>query len=189
MTQETDDALVARARSGDRAAFETLIERHYGAIHRIAWRHCGDPTDAEDIAQDVCIRMARAIGRFEGRSTFSTWYHGIALNAVRDLMRARGRRTAAMRAAGVAALVGGDEPDDGESRDDALWRAVRSLPERQREAVQLVHVEGLSHRIAAEAIGCAEATVSWHLFAARRKLKALLSTALPSNALPKRSGT
>jgi RNA polymerase sigma-70 factor (ECF subfamily) len=175
MMEESDDALLARARTGDRQAFEALVDRHYDSIHRIAWRHCGDRTEAEDIAQEVCIRIARAIRGFAGRAAFSTWYHAIAINAVRDAMRAKGRRAAAMKAVGVMALAGAALEVEAESLDDVLWAAVRALPERQREAVNLVYVEGLSHRDAARAIGCAEATLSWHLFAARQKLKMLLA--------------
>jgi RNA polymerase sigma-70 factor (ECF subfamily) len=176
MMEESDDALAKRAGTGDRKAFEILLDRHYAAIHRIAWRHCGDPTEAEDIAQDVCIRMARAIGGFAARSAFRTWCHAIVLNAVRDAMRAKARRAATVKAVEVMALADGGE-EQGDTREDALWFAVRGLPERQREAVQLVHVEGFSHQEAARAIGCAEATVSWHLFAARRTLKEILARA------------
>jgi RNA polymerase sigma-70 factor (ECF subfamily) len=178
MTEESDDALARRAGTGDRKAFETLLDRHYAAIHRIAWRHCGDATEAEDIAQDVCIRIAQAIAGFEARSAFKTWCHAIVLNAVRDALRARARRTVTMNAVAVMALAGGDT-DPGEGQEDALWSAVRGLPERQREAVQLVHVEGFSHKEAARTIGCAEATVSWHLFAARRTLRQMLTRAGP----------
>jgi RNA polymerase sigma-70 factor (ECF subfamily) len=176
MTEESDDALAKRAGTGDRKAFEALLDRHYATIHRIAWRHCGDATEAEDIAQDVCIRMARAIAGFEARSAFKTWCHAIVLNAVRDAMRARARRAVAMNAVAVMALADTGEVQ-GEDQEDALWSAVRGLPERQREAVHLVHVEGFSHKEAARAIGCAEATVSWHLFAARRMLKQMLTRA------------
>ena len=179
MTGESDDALAKRAKAGDPGAFETLLDRHYAAIHRIAWRHCGDPMEAEDIAQDVCIRMARAIRGFEGRAAFTTWYHRIVLNAVQDALRARARRTVMMRSLAMMALADGEEAPRGEDCEDALWSAVRALPARQREAVELVHVEGLSHKEAARAIGCAEATVSWHLFAARRTLKQMLTRAGP----------
>jgi RNA polymerase sigma-70 factor, ECF subfamily len=173
MTEETDDELVVRAQSGNRTAIETLVGRHYGAIHRIAWRHCGDRTEAEDIAQEACIRIAKSIVAFERRSSFTTWCHGIVLNVTRDALRARAR----VKAVAVAlAAAGPDEAGEPEATgiEDALWSAVRDLPERQREAVQLVYIEGLSHREAARAIGCAEATVSWHLFAARRAIKANL---------------
>jgi RNA polymerase sigma-70 factor (ECF subfamily) len=179
MKEEPDDVLATRAKAGDRRAFELLLDRHYDAMHRIAWRHCGDPTEAEDIAQDACIRVARAIGTFEGRSAFSTWVHAIVLNAVRDVMRGTSRRRVAMAAVAAMSLTepAGTAEEDG--REDALWSAVGALPDRQREAVQLVHVEGLSHREAASIIGCAEATVSWHLFAARRTLKQVLAGTEP----------
>ena len=174
MTEETDDALVVRAQSGSRAALETLVERHYASIHRVAWRHCGDRTEAEDVAQEACIRIASAIFGFERRSSFATWCHGIVLNVARDAVRARARvKAVAMAMATVGADNAGDADHAG-SAEDALWAAVRALPERQREAVQLVYLEGMSHRDAGRLIGCAEATVSWHLFAARRALKSML---------------
>lgn len=173
---EGDDALVARARAGDRRAFASLVARHYPMIHRLAWRCCGDRTEAEDIAQEVCVRVARGLAGFEGRSSFSSWLHGVTLNAARDAGRARARRTATLHGAAVAALIDATEPADG-GDDEALWQAVRALPPRQRDAVMLVHVEGMTHREAAEALGCAETTVSWHLFTARRQLKTMLARA------------
>jgi len=177
MTEETDDALVLSARRGNRAAVETLIDRHYDTLHRVAYRLCGDRSEAEDIAQEAAIRIARGLAGFEGRAVFSTWCHGVVLNAARDALRARKRRSATLVAAGAMAFSGVPmlaEPEPADP-DDGLWEAVRALPDRQREAVTLVYVEGLSHRDAAKAIGCAEATVSWHLFAARQKLKAQLA--------------
>ena len=90
-------------------------------------------------------------------------------------MRAKARRGAALTAMGaLVPAVPVESPDPG-TEDLRLWDAVRALPERQREAVQLVYVDGLSHKEAAGMIGCAEATVSWHLFAARRALKTTLA--------------
>lgn len=175
MSHETDDDLVALARGGDRRAFSALAARHYAALHRAAWRCCGDAAEAEDAAQEALIRIARAIGSFEGRAAFRSWAIGIAMNCARDILRARERRARMLREAGVAAAAEEaaaavlDDPEAG------LWDEVRALPEGQREAVLLVHVEGLSHREAADALGCAEATVSWRLFAARRRLKLRLS--------------
>ncbi len=173
---ESDDGLVARARAGDRRAFATLVARHYPMIHRLAWHCCGDRTEAEDIAQEVCLRVARGLAGFEGRSSLPSWLYGITLNAARDAGRARARRTATLQGAAVAAAIDAAEPAD-TGDDAALWQAVRELPPRQRDAVMLVHVEGLTHRQAAEALGCAETTVSWHLFTARRQLKTMLARA------------
>lgn len=171
---QSDDALVDRARRGDARAFDALAARHYEPIRRFAWRRCGNAADAEDIAQETLIRLAKNIDRFEGRSAFSTWVFGIALNAARDRGRAEARRTALTREAlALASLDEQAAPED--DMTDELWAAVDALPEPQRDAVLLVHVEGLSHRDAAQALGCAEATVSWRLFSARRRLKTALS--------------
>ena len=72
-SQISDEHLVKRAVRGDRAGFAALISRHYETIFRIAWKWCGNRDDAEDIAQDVCLRLARNIARFDGNSHFSTW--------------------------------------------------------------------------------------------------------------------
>lgn len=176
MSGASDDELVDQARRGNRRAFEALVSRHYGALHRFAWRVCGDAAEAEDVAQEALIRIANNLDGFEGRSAFRSWAFGIALNCARDLGRAKARRARVIEQAAVHARIdaeGGAGED--EAMEDELWAAVRRLPEAQRDAVLLVHVEGLSHGEAAKALGCAEATVSWRLFAARRKLKSDLA--------------
>ena len=66
-------ALVVRAQNGDPEAFGELIEDHYDLIYRTAWKWCGNRADAEDIAQDVCVKLGQAIAGFDGRSAFSSW--------------------------------------------------------------------------------------------------------------------
>ncbi|MDP9589782.1 UNVERIFIED_ORG: RNA polymerase sigma-70 factor (ECF subfamily) [Shinella zoogloeoides] len=167
--------LVEKAAQGDRQAFAALIESRYDFIHAVAWRWCGDRQDAEDVAQEVCIRLASAIRGFKGASRFSTWLYSVTLNAARDQMRKRRRaawRDAAYLREQVVLEAGRDE-DDGEE----LWQAVRQLPDRQRDAVLLIYGEGLSHAAAADVLGCAETTISWHVHEARKRLKVLLRDA------------
>jgi RNA polymerase sigma factor (sigma-70 family) len=167
-------ALIARALAGDRVAFGTLIEEHYDMIFRTAYKWSGTRSDAEDIAQEVCVKLATALKSFDGRSAFATWLYRITLNAVRDMQRAQGRRG---RGIGALKVVSPDEqPPDQEEATTAgqLWRAVRTLPEKQRDAVLLVYAEDLNHAAAAEIMGCKEATVSWHIFEAKRTLRGLL---------------
>lgn len=167
--------LVEKAAQGDRPAFAALIESRYDFIHAVAWRWCGDRQDAEDVAQEVCIRLASAIRGFKGASRFSTWLYSVTLNAARDQMRKR--RRAEWRDAAYlreqAVLDAGRAEDDGEE----LWQAVRQLPDRQRDAVLLIYGEGLSHAAAADVLGCAETTISWHVHEARKRLKVLLRDA------------
>lgn len=174
MRDETDQSLIDRAVAGDTAAFARLVERHYDFIYRVAWRWLGDQTDAEDLAQDVCVGLARAISGFRGDAAFTSWLYRVVLNRVRDVQRARKRRS---DSATVLAFEAVDaEPDTGPEDAAAasdLWRAVRKLPDKQRDATLLVYAEDRSHAEAAEVMGCAENTVSWHLHEARKSLKVM----------------
>jgi RNA polymerase sigma-70 factor (ECF subfamily) len=168
-----DGQLAARARDGDRAAFAALVERHYDFIFRVAFRLCGHRAEAEDIAHEVCVRLGRAIAGYRGGAAFTTWLYAIVLNAARDARRRSEREAARAQAFGLHAALAaaGNEADD---PADALWDAVRHLPDKQREAVTLVYGEGLSHAQAADVMAVSETTVSWHVHEAKKRLKALL---------------
>ncbi|MGB1539824.1 MAG: RNA polymerase sigma factor, partial [Rickettsiales bacterium] len=64
---------------GDASAFRALIDHHYGTIYKIAFKWCGHKQDAEDIAQEVCIKVARTIGSFKGDSAFTSWLYTITV--------------------------------------------------------------------------------------------------------------
>jgi len=173
-SREDDAELVARAQRGDRAAFAVLLEAHYERIYRLAYRWCGHREDAEDVAQEVAIKLAGALKGFDGRSAFTSWLYRIVLNAVRDRQRQGQRRMAQARA---LALVAEDEaPPEQEAglEDAALWAAVRTLPDKQREAVILVYAEDMSHAEAGTVMGIKEGTVSWYLAEARKTLRTVL---------------
>ncbi|UYO01389.1 MAG: RNA polymerase sigma factor [Devosia sp.] len=172
--QALTEALVVRARNGDPEAFSELIEDHYDRIYRTAWRWCGNRSDAEDIAQEVCVKVGQAIGRFDGRSAFSSWVYRITINAARDHLRAgqrRGRQTSA-----YAEVAPADQEAEQEMAvtTSQVWDAVRALPDKQRDAVLLVYAEDLSHAEAAAIMGIKEATVSFHVHEARKTLRGLL---------------
>ncbi|MFG6281967.1 sigma-70 family RNA polymerase sigma factor [Sphingomonas sp. S6] len=167
---DPDADLVAAAVAGDRDAFGTLIDRHYDRIHALAWQLTGSRSDAEDIAQDVCCALVRRIGSFRGEARFSTWLCGITFNACRDARR-RGRafRGLTERLAVIAGIGrGGDHAD----LHDAMWvkSAVMKLPAAYRDTVVLVAGQQLTHAEAATILGVAEATVSWRLHEARKRL-------------------
>lgn len=164
-----------RAASGERAAFALLAERHYDRIHALAWRWCGAASLAEDIAQETMVKMATAIGGFRGESAFSTWVYRIAYTTTLDQLRARARVVplAPGDMAELADGAGAGSPED-ELMDQDLWRAVRALPDQQRDAVLLVYGQDMSHGEAAEVMGCAEKTVSWHLHEAKKRLRVRL---------------
>ena len=175
-TEASDADLIAQARVGDRAAFATLVERHYDFVYRVAWRWCGRKADAEDVAQEVCARLGRAIRDYRGGGAFTSWLYALTLNAARDAIRKSARETVKTEAFGVHALISADEAEP-EDQAEALWAAVRNLPDKQRDAVLLVYGEGLSHAAAAEAMACAETTVSWHIHEAKKRLKQTMRSA------------
>ncbi|MFN3500889.1 MAG: RNA polymerase sigma factor [Allorhizobium sp.] len=170
---ETAD-LLARVRAGDARAFERLISEHYRFIYKTAFRWLGDKSDAEDVTQSVCMRLADAITRFDGRSKFTSWLYRVTLNAVRDLQRKNMRKVEQIKA--VSAMTSEDLAPDQEDqlRVNDIWRVVRQLPQKQRDAVLLVFGEQLSQAEAAEIMGCKEVTVSWHIHNARKSLRDLL---------------
>lgn len=168
------EALVRRAQNGDPDAFSELIADHYDCIYRTAWRWCGNRDDAEDIAQEVCVKLGTAIAGFDGRSAFSSWVYRITLNAVRDWQRAGARRGRHVRHYAEIAPTEAPPEQEAAATSTQLWAAVRRLPDQQRDAVLLVYAEELSHAQAADIMGIREATVSFHVHAARKSLRGLL---------------
>lgn len=85
-------ALVERARAGDEAAFARLVARCYDRVYRWALGRTGDPDEADDVTQDVLVRMHRHLGGYRGRAQFTTWLYQITRNAAIDRARRRERR-------------------------------------------------------------------------------------------------
>lgn len=177
---DSDEELAVRAGQGSnpqsRAAFEALLERYYDRIYQWAWRWCGSRANAEDIAQDVCVKLAGAIGAFRGDAALKTWIYRIAYTTTLDHMR-QNQRMVSVEPSEIISLFdvrAAQAPPD-EAVDGAeLWTAVRGLPGQQRDAVLLVYAEDMSHAEAADVMGCSEKTVSWHIHEAKKKLKAQL---------------
>ena len=175
--EPTDGELAARASEGDRGAFSELVGRHYDFVYRVAFRFTGRREDAEDLAQEVCTRLGRAIRGYQGGSAFTTWLYAIVANASRDFLRGRSREADKAQAYRSFALLENEAGAADEDPAEALWAAVRQLPDKQCEAVTLVYGEGLSHAEAAELMAVAEPTVSWHVHEAKKRLKAHLAAA------------
>ena len=178
MLQPTDDSeLAAQAVRGDREAFGRLVERHYDLIYRLAYRMLGSAADAEDIAQDVCLALATRIGQFSGRSRFTTWLCAIVLNQCRDFLRRR--KSSEGLAQKYAVLREADAADHADSQQRSSWLhdALSALEPNLRETAILVVAEDFSHAQAAEALGCAETTVSWRMHMVKKRLRACMDEA------------
>lgn len=166
-----DATIISSALRGETSAFEQLFDRHYPMIHSFAYRLCLRATDADDIAQETFIKAARGLPSFRG-GDFRSWLYRIAANCARDFHRDAARRTRVENQACAQMLADRNARSGDEA---AVSDALAGLPIEQREAVVLVYFEGLNHAEAARVLRCAETTVSWRLFRAKRKLRQLLS--------------
>lgn len=143
-----DDVLLARYADGDQSAARELAARHGSRLIGLAWRMLNDRAEAEDVAQDALLRLWRIAPNWEpGRAQVSTWLYRVASNLCTDRLRRR-RRTDV----GLEAVA--EPPDPAPSalermqqatRDAALQKALAGLPERQRQAVVLRHIEGCTN--------------------------------------------
>lgn len=177
MESKGDIGLIERARQGDAGAFERLLEDNYMLIYRAAYRFTGAREDAEDVAQEVCLKLARAIRGFRGGSSFRTWLYRVVINAAKDYIRKHATKRKHEEEFVREQFVAGN-PGKSEDGNDApgitaetLLMEIQKLPDKYRDALVLVHSEGLSHKEAGEALGCAESTVSWRVHEGKKKLK------------------
>lgn len=175
----SDAELIQRAtKRGDSAALRTLLDRHYHSIYAFAFKWCGHRQDAEDIAQEVCIKVARSLESFKGDSAFTSWLYRITANLARDVFRSRKARRD--REAGYMDFRAMDEaeptPEDNARRNEAL-NAVSALPDDLKATVLLVAGEGLSHKEAGAILNCAEGTVAWRMNKAKARLAHIMGDA------------
>ena len=174
----TVDEIVTRARAGDRAAFGVLVAQHYDRIYRLAWRFTGSRERAEDVAQDVVVKLAGGIRGFRGESAFSTWLFRLTYTTATDALRKTQRLhlVEPSKLAEMAEAADSTTPETHHLRRE-LWAAVRALPPQQCDAVTLVYGEDMTHAEAADVMGCSEKTVSWHVHEAKKRLRVQLEAA------------
>ena len=163
-----ETALIKQAQQGDRAAFESLLRVYYDVIYRIAYKWCGNQADAEDVTQNACIKLARSIEGFRFQSAFLTWLYPLVMNAAKDWTKARSRHPSAELSENTRA----EAPSaDNAVQANQTMAYIRTLPDKEKEALYLVFSEGLTHSAAAIVMECKESTVSWYIHEARKKLK------------------
>lgn len=179
MTTDEDAPLVARARAGDRAAFDALVVRHARSVGRLARRLVGNAEDAEDVVQETFVRVFQHLHSFRGQASFRTWSMHIALNLAQDRLRSR-RKTPSPRdlAAGIAPqdAVAPDHAASGRDDRAALERAVAELPPRQRLTLLMKVVDGLTHVDIAKVLGTTESAARVYLAMARSTLRRRLAS-------------
>ncbi len=163
MSAESDKQLARQAATGDRAALERLFRRHYATIYAFAQKICGDPIVAEDITQDVVVKLMGSIGTFDGRSAFTSWLYRVVLTKALDYRRKEFRRTRLKQAFGKLSDTTDPPRQEASVTASQLWDLLLQLPASERDVAILVLGEGLTHRETAEILDCPIGTVGWRL--------------------------
>jgi RNA polymerase sigma-70 factor (ECF subfamily) len=180
----TVTALVVRAQSGDRAAFEQLIERRVDRAFRTALAILGNEADARDATQEALLNAWRERRRLRDASRFDAWLGRILLNCCREALRGRRRRSVREIAASdlfdpVDAVAAPDPaPDDRAASLDTLERAVDRLPAGERALLVLHHLERRPLTEMADVFDVPVGTVKSRLHAARNALERALEAEL-----------
>ena len=174
-----DQALIRKAQGGDATAFAEVLDLHYDTIYRFAWKWCGHKTNAEDIAQLACMKLAGSLKQFRFQSAFTSWLYRLVISCAQDWQRSQARH--AHDEMPATETQGECSPAEDRIYLTQLLEQLGELGEGMKEAALLVHAEGLSHAEAGAILGVSESTISWRLHTIRRhmsKSEARLSNSL-----------
>jgi len=181
------DGRATHVTAGDPAAFRLLVERHSGAIFRLAFRMTGNESDAEDVVQETFLRAYRGLDQFEGRADFGTWLHRVAVNCALDHLRRVKRREEEFHAVSSADSEEDDVlsavPSGGPGPERLLLSAelqvriagaMAALSDRERAAFVLRHFEGCSIAEIGKVLNLRGGAVKNTIFRAVQKLREAL---------------
>ncbi|MFQ5503581.1 MAG: sigma-70 family RNA polymerase sigma factor [Planctomycetota bacterium] len=176
-----------RAPAEMESAFRMLLVRYQERIHKLVFRYTKDPLEAEDVTQEVFLKLYRKLDGFQWDSAFYTWLYRIAVNTAVDYM-GKTRRRPVQLSGDVTELGGRPDGETASSPDAALLRQERAmvthrileeLPEPYRTVLTLREFEDLSYLEIAEVLGCSLGTVESRLFRARARFRRILEERYP----------
>jgi len=172
---QPDPGILRKAQQGDERAFSIILRAYETPIFNYVLRLVGDRALAEDLTQEVFLRVYQGLPRFSLRCKFTTWLFQVTKNRVLDELRASDRRPRALVALeDVPPLEVVDAPVERVEAIDALWRAVEGLNVDLKMALLLRDIVGLSYTEIADSLEITLATVKWRIFKAREEVQAAL---------------
>lgn len=177
---DPDRALVNRALSGDAAAFRELFVKHRSNVARLVARLLGNPSEVEDVTQEVFLHVFRSLHLFRGEARFSTWLYRLTVNVVRMHLRQKRSRPQLVAEEPIPEQTpshGDDPPEavDRRKRIQALERLIAKLSPKKREVLILHDFEGVPAKEIAQILGIPVLTVRTRLFYARKALYAAIA--------------
>lgn len=186
VTAVNENKLVNKAVKGDNSAFEALMEKHMGIIYNIALRMATNQDDAEDMTQEIMIKIFRSLGSFKGNSKFSTWIYRVAVNTCLDELKKKKNKKHLSLDAEISGADGENQieiKDDSPSPEklaeqnelrDMVAAAVKLLSDEHRAVIVLRDIRGMSYSEIAGILGCSDGTVKSRISRARAQLKMIL---------------
>src|SRR5437868_7758414 len=173
--EQPDPEVLRRAQRGDERAFAQILRAYETPIFNYVYRIVGDRALAEDLTQEVFVRVYQALPRFSLRCKFTTWLFQVTKNRVLDELRARERRPVSpLTLDDIPPLESVDPPVERVETMDALWRAIEALNVDLKMALLLRDVVGLSYTEIADSLEITLATVKWRIYKAREEVQAAL---------------
>ena len=174
--QQPDLALLRNAQRGDERAFSIIVRSYETPVFNYVLRMVGDRSLAEDLTQDIFLRVFQAIPGFSLRCRFTTWLFQVSKNRVLDELRALERRPQSPVAVDdLPPLDVLDAPPERVETIDAVWRAVGDLNPDLKMALLLRDVVGLSYNEIADSLEITLATVKWRIYKARDEVQVALA--------------
>ena len=173
---QPDPSVLRKAQKGDREAFTEIVRAYETPIHNYILRLTGDRTLAEDLTQEVFVRVFNGLPRFSLRCKFTTWLFQVTKNRVLDELRARERRPHGMVAFDdIPPLETYDQPVERTETIEAIWRAVQDLNPDLKMALLLRDIVGLPYNEIADSLEITLSTVKWRIFKAREEVQLALA--------------
>ena len=173
---QPDLGVLRKAQRGDERAFSLIVRAYELPVFNYVLRLVGDRSLAEDLTQEVFIRVYQGLPNFSLRCQFTTWLFQVTKNRVLDELRARERRpNSFVSFDDVAPLESYDQPVERTETIDAIWRAVHDLNPDLKMALLLRDVVGMPYGEIAEALEITLSTVKWRIFKAREEVQLTLS--------------
>ena len=174
--QQPDFGVLRKAQKGDERAFNLIVRAYQVPIFNYVLRLVGDRALAEDLTQEVFLRVYQGLPKFSLRSKFTTWLFQVTKNRVLDELRASERRPRALVALeDIPPLEVVDAPFERLEAIDAVWRAVERLSVDLKMALLLRDVVGLSYSEIADSLEVTLATVKWRIWKAREDVQLALA--------------
>src|ERR1700730_13416393 len=161
------DAGVIRAcQEGDREAFRLLFEAYKDRVFSIAFYSLGDHAAADDVTQQIFVKLITRISQFRGESEFTTWLYRLVINSCVDERRKRRRLLPLLENDTMSNTANQRSPETGYARRevaDSVRQAISGLKPKMRLPVLLKYIEGVSYEEIAEVLGCSKGTVALRL--------------------------